>query len=119
MVIAEPGTSNLFRQHILPIAYRHTGLLHALLGLVLCHMQASDPHIQQTDQAEALEHRVSAIRSLSSLLARGTDTSLDGMAEDVQLATILILVLHDVSLDFLADLVHSPNIIPQAIDKCL
>ena len=86
---------NPFRELLLPLAYDHAGLLHALLGLTASHMQVSHPS-SSTLKTEAIEHRLEAIRHLNNMLSYQEMLSAGDASDDVALATILILVLHDV-----------------------
>lgn len=86
------SSRNPFRDFILPLAYENRGLLHALLGLTSCHMLAGRPSSRH--ETEAIEHRLEAIRWLSTMLSFQES---GGTNDDVPIATILMLVLHDVS----------------------
>ena len=110
MVAKSDDSSNPFRKYVLPMAYEHIGLLHAVLGLATCHMDAFAGD-KPLHHAEALEHRLHAIQSLSSLIMDDRNGSLQEAEENFLLATILILVLHDVSEN--ARKVH--NYVPRAL----
>ncbi|KIW48783.1 uncharacterized protein PV06_01348 [Exophiala oligosperma] len=89
-------TTNPFRDHIIPLANQHSGLLHAVLGLSACHMINSG--IDNTPKAHtaALEHRLSAIQELGALLLKEECFGLEDTEEVLSLAIVLILVLHDI-----------------------
>lgn len=89
------GFPNPYRELILPLAYTNIGLLHAVLGLTARHMQAA--HISDNSETEALEHRLEALRYLSLMLWQEEVTAPGRSDEDLPLATILILLLYDVS----------------------
>lgn len=87
---------NPFRDHILPLAYEHTSLLHAILGLSACHIPQetiSSPH------TAALEHKLSAIQALASLLLKEECLGLSPIEEDLTLTIVLLLLLQDVSVN--------------------
>lgn len=90
-----PNTGpNPFRDHILPLAYEHTSLLHAVLGLSACHISQEtipNPH------TAALEHKLSAIQALASLLLKEECLGLSPIEEDLTLSIVLLLLLQDVS----------------------
>jgi hypothetical protein len=78
--------------------------LHAILGLACCHLDAVNG--TRHSEAEALEHRLEAIRYLSVLLEMEKDGMLQAEDQDVVLATINVLVLHDVCWNFSSLLSH-------------
>ncbi|KIW20850.1 hypothetical protein PV08_01428 [Exophiala spinifera] len=85
-----------FRDHILPLANRHSGLLHAVLGLSACHMINSG--IDNTSKAHtaALELRLSAIQELGVLLLKERVFRTGRYGGGTCVAIVLILVLHDI-----------------------
>ena len=89
-------TTNPFRDHILPLASQHSGLLHAVLGLSACHMINSGVDNTPKAHTAALEHRLSAIQDLGALLLKDECFGLDDTEEVLSLAIVLILVLHDI-----------------------
>ncbi|OLN88087.1 hypothetical protein CCHL11_00006 [Colletotrichum chlorophyti] len=90
------GTGNPFRVYVLPLASQNTGVLHAVLGLAACHLNLSPSGSNHVDMAVALQHRVSALNFLSSLLIKEEVHRLDATEEEAVLAIILLLVLHDI-----------------------
>ena len=94
--ILTTGTTNPFRSYILPLAYQHVGLLHALLGLSACHLGTSDNGASQKILTAALEHKLLAIQSLGALLLKEECFGLNDIEEELTLAVVLLLVLHDV-----------------------
>ncbi|PLB46242.1 hypothetical protein P170DRAFT_263112 [Aspergillus steynii IBT 23096] len=97
MVIDADGVDNPFRSYILPLAYRDLGILHAVLALSSCHIVTSESNTQaKVNAAIMIEHQLSALQSLSSLLLKEELYSLADEEEDILLATVLLLVLHDV-----------------------
>lgn len=92
-----PSTFNPFRAYILPLAYQHPGLLHAILGLAACHLRSSELDVSQQTHTAAIHHKLLAIQSLGSLLLKEECFGLNDIEEDLALATVLILVLDDVS----------------------
>ena len=84
---------NPFRDHILPLAYQHPSLLHAILGLSACHIP---PDKIVNHQATALEHKLAAIQALSSLLLKEECLGLSTVEEDLTLSIVLLLLLQDV-----------------------
>ncbi|KXH29397.1 hypothetical protein CSIM01_12785, partial [Colletotrichum simmondsii] len=97
LTIVVEGVDNPFRVHVLPLAYNHTGVLHAVLGLTACHLHLSPSGANQVDMATALQHRVAALNGLSSLLIKEEIYGLTEAEEEAALAIIFLLVLHDVS----------------------
>lgn len=100
IAIAVPGMMNPFRQHILPLAQQHGGVMHALLGLSAGHVCTSHRITGRPIEAVSLEHRVAALETLGSMLLQESSRGLDGFEEDCVLAIVLLLVLHDVSVVF-------------------
>ncbi|KAF5569378.1 hypothetical protein FPHYL_2193 [Fusarium phyllophilum] len=95
-VIHVPGLDNPFREYVLPLAYQHQGILHALLGLSACHMYNTGHANSQRLVTVSLGYRLSAIRSLASLLHKEDISRLTPTEEEHVLAMVLLLVLHDV-----------------------
>ncbi|KAH7242940.1 hypothetical protein FSOLCH5_006576 [Fusarium solani] len=90
------GTDNPFRIHVLPLAYQHQGVLHALLGLTTCHMHISGKNSSHHFVAISLQYRVSALHSLGALLLQEEVSALSVAEEEYVLCMALLLVLHDV-----------------------
>ncbi|KIX04738.1 uncharacterized protein Z518_05608 [Rhinocladiella mackenziei CBS 650.93] len=84
------------RIYILPLSYQHVGLLHATLSLAACHMGTSEIDNNQTMLTTAIEHEVQAIQSLGALLLKEEYFGLNDAEEELTLAMVLILVLHDI-----------------------
>ncbi|KAL7765695.1 hypothetical protein ACKLNR_003611 [Fusarium oxysporum f. sp. zingiberi] len=95
-IIHVPGLDNPFRDYVLPLAYQHQGILHALLGLSACHMHNTGNANSQRLVTVSLGYRLSAIRSLASLLHKEDTSRLTPTEEEYVLAMVLLLVLHDV-----------------------
>ncbi|KFA81941.1 hypothetical protein S40288_06882 [Stachybotrys chartarum IBT 40288] len=87
---------NPFREHLLPLAYQHDSVMHALLGLTACHMYNSGKDSSQRCLATSLQHRVAALQSLGSLLTKEQTSGLMTTEEEAILATVLLLVTHDI-----------------------
>ncbi|KAF2120326.1 fungal-specific transcription factor domain-containing protein [Lophiotrema nucula] len=87
---------NPFSEYILPLAYRDTGLLNAVLGLTACHIATRDARPNGSMGIAAVQHRLAAIRSLSSLLLKEECFGLSDTEEEIALAIVLTLVLHDI-----------------------
>ncbi|RDW87738.1 hypothetical protein BP5796_03432 [Coleophoma crateriformis] len=87
---------NPFREYFLPLAYEHVGVLHAVLGVSATHRDISRGTKGKLE-AEALEHRLQAILSLSKLLEGERERQLKPSEQDALLAIINILVLHDLT----------------------
>ncbi|KAK7711892.1 hypothetical protein SLS64_005163 [Diaporthe eres] len=96
LTIVVDGTENLFRRYLLPLACQHTGVLHAVLGLVACHLRSSRRDMRKATETDALSHRVAALRILGSLLAQEEVQGLKAAEEEAVLAMILLLIFHDV-----------------------
>lgn len=96
LTIVIDGTENLFRRYLLPLVYQHVGVLHAVLGLVACHLRSSKRDMRKATEADALCHRVAALRILGSLLAQEEVQGLKAAEEEAVLAMILLLIFHDV-----------------------
>ncbi|KAH7178291.1 fungal-specific transcription factor domain-containing protein [Fusarium sp. MPI-SDFR-AT-0072] len=94
-IIHVPGLDNPFREYVLPLAYQHQGILHALLGLSACHMHNTGHANSQRLFTVSLGYRLSAIRSLASLLHKEETSRLTPTEEEYVLAMVLLLVLHD------------------------
>jgi hypothetical protein len=95
-IIHVPGLENPFREYVLPLAYQHQGILHALLGLSACHMHNTGHANNQRLVTVSLGYRLSAIRSLASLLHKEDISRLTPTDEEHVLAMVLLLILHDV-----------------------
>ncbi|SPJ70391.1 uncharacterized protein FTOL_00119 [Fusarium torulosum] len=95
-IIHVQGLDNPFRQYILPLAYQNQGILHALLGLSACHMHNTGNDHSSGLITVSLGYRLSAIRSLATLLAKEETSLLTHIEEEYVLAMVLLLVLHDV-----------------------
>ncbi|CAK1362773.1 unnamed protein product [Cercospora beticola] len=93
LAIAPPPLANPFRVHVVPLAYTHVGVLEAVLGLTICHTRKSC--LPGADLTRMLEHRLSAIQTLSSLFAKNDVGGLSPTEENEMLVTALLLVLHD------------------------
>ncbi|KAF2726971.1 hypothetical protein EJ04DRAFT_539190 [Polyplosphaeria fusca] len=87
---------NPFKSYILPLAHTDSGLLNGVLGLTACHLAIRDRQPNSCMATNALQHRLVAIRSMSSLLIKEQRTGLSSAEEDIALATVLTLVLHDI-----------------------
>lgn len=87
---------NPFKDYILPLALQHSGLLEAVLGLSACHMMNRDPKVNAHMFTAAIEHRLSAFSALGSLLLKEEQSGLSDTEEEVALAIVLTLVLHDI-----------------------
>lgn len=96
LTIVVDGTENLFRRYLLPLACQQRGVLHAVLGLVACHLRSSRRDMRKSIEADALSHRVAALRVLGSLLTREEVHGLKADEEEAVLAIILLLIFHDV-----------------------
>jgi hypothetical protein len=92
------GLVDPFQEYILPLAYTHDGVLHALLGLSACHMHFSGRDETQKCSNTALRHRLAAIRSLGALIPKEATSELSSTDEASVLAIVLLLVFHDVSI---------------------
>jgi hypothetical protein len=97
LTIAYGGACNPFKEYILPLAYRHDGVLHAVLGLSACHLHFSGKDESQRCITTALQHRVAALHSLGELLLQEETSGLANVEEESILAMALLLVFHDVS----------------------
>jgi Fungal specific transcription factor domain len=97
LAIAVDGMENPFRQHITPLAHRHGGVMHALLGLSACHVCTSQRITGRPMMELTLQHRVAALHDLSCVMRRESVRGLDECEEEAVLAIVLLLVLHDVS----------------------
>lgn len=90
------GTDNPFKKHVLPLIYRHQGVLHALLGLSACHMHISGKNESQHYATISLKYRLSALHSLGTFLQQEEVSALTTSEEEYVLGIVLLLVLHDV-----------------------
>ncbi|KAJ2986249.1 hypothetical protein NUW58_g5118 [Xylaria curta] len=90
------GTVNQFREYVLPLAYQHRGILHALLGLSACHFRLSGKSKNQQFVALSLRYRSSALHYLGSLVSNEEISGLTTSEEEYALVMIFLLVLHDV-----------------------
>lgn len=88
---------NPYRQYILPLAYEHVAPLYAILGLSACH-QGIQRNDKEMHDNEAVHYQLKAIRALAALLNKDRNSMLSEVEQDALLATIQILILHDVSL---------------------
>jgi hypothetical protein len=91
----QDGIENPYRKYILPLAYEHLAPLYAILGLAACHQGVQEGDSEMRDN-EAVHYQSLAIRSLLQLLEKETSTNLSLPEYDALLATIQILVLHDI-----------------------
>ncbi|KAK7419469.1 hypothetical protein QQZ08_010839 [Neonectria magnoliae] len=96
LTIHTEGTENSFREHVLPLAYQHQGVLHALLGLSACHTHLSGKDESQHFVTTALRYRLSALHSLGALLLKEEIAGLSSSEEEFVLAMVLLLVFHDI-----------------------
>ena len=87
---------NPYRQYILPLAYEHVAPLYAILGLSACH-QGIQQKNKEMHENEAVRYQLNAIRALAALLMNDGKSVLSEGEQDALLATIQILILHDVS----------------------
>lgn len=93
---ALPGSSdNPLKTYMLPLAYEHSSLLHGILGFTACHIPSA---IMSSGPTVAIEHKLLAIQSLSSLLIKEDCLGLTKVEEDVALSIVLLLLLQDVGL---------------------
>ncbi|RBR19246.1 uncharacterized protein FIESC28_05711 [Fusarium coffeatum] len=90
------GLSNPFREYVLPLAYQHQGVLHALLGLSLSHMNNSGLYNDQGLESLSMGYRLSATRSVASLAQKEKMSGLTHVDEEYLMAMVLLLVLNDV-----------------------
>ncbi|GAD96955.1 hypothetical protein PVAR5_5623 [Paecilomyces variotii No. 5] len=86
---------NPYRKYILPLAHERIGLLCAVLGLSACHLGflQNDALLTQT---VAVEYQLRAIQALGEAIEKGNKATLDENEIDTILATIQILILHDI-----------------------
>ncbi|KAK2007827.1 C6 zinc finger protein [Colletotrichum eremochloae] len=96
LAIVVDEMENPFRKHVLPLAYQHSGVFHAVLGLSACHLHLSPSGAARVDMATALQHRIEALAILSSLLTKEESQGLTTTEDEVVLAIVLLLVLHDI-----------------------
>ncbi|RDW88299.1 hypothetical protein BP6252_00331 [Coleophoma cylindrospora] len=96
ITVSRSGERNPFREDVLPLAYHHVGLLHAILGLAACHMNTSGQQHILPSQTEALKHHLEANRFLKLLLAEEAKDLLQQSDVDVILAILVILSFQDV-----------------------
>ncbi|CAG9984441.1 unnamed protein product, partial [Clonostachys byssicola] len=94
LAIVVDGVENPFRSHVLPLAYHHEVVLHALLGLTACHISLCDGGSPMT--TASLKHRASALHGLVALLAKEEAHQLSRSDEEATFATVLLLVFHDI-----------------------
>ncbi|VUC29723.1 unnamed protein product [Clonostachys rosea] len=94
LAIVVDGVENPFRSHVLPLAYHHEVVLHALLGLTACHMSLSDDGSSMT--TASFKHRAAALHGLVALLAKEETHQLSRSDEEATFATVLLLVFHDI-----------------------
>ncbi|CAI6025710.1 unnamed protein product [Clonostachys chloroleuca] len=94
LAIVVDGVENPFRSHVLPLAYHHEVVLHALLGLTACHISHLDDGSPMT--TASLKHRASALHGLVALLAKEEAHQLSRSDEEATFATVLLLVFHDI-----------------------
>ncbi|KAL2809429.1 fungal-specific transcription factor domain-containing protein [Aspergillus granulosus] len=96
--IAEIGDEedNPYRAYILPLAKKQIGLLYAVLGLSAVHLGKLTQN-KTFIETTSVEYRMKAIRALSEKIRKGQNTSLSEEEEDGVLATIQILLLHDIA----------------------
>lgn len=98
-ILPIPATNvpNPFEAYILPLAYKDSGLLSAILGLSACHLALQERQRSSPLATLALEYRLTALQSLGALLLKEEVYGLNDQEEEITLATVLTLVLHDVS----------------------
>lgn len=93
--MGEDGIENPYRKYILPLAYEHLAPLYAILGFAACHQGIAENDLEMRD-TEAIHYQSLAIRNLMKLLERDAKESLELAEYEALLATIQILVLHDI-----------------------
>ncbi|KAE8140227.1 fungal-specific transcription factor domain-containing protein [Aspergillus pseudotamarii] len=97
LIIDTDDLRNPFRGYILPLAYRDIGILNAVLGLTMCHIISSGKRaIENVSVARMIEHQLSALQSLSSLLMKEEMYGLTDDEQDILLAVVILLVLYDI-----------------------
>ncbi|KAK6837549.1 hypothetical protein RU639_001635 [Aspergillus parasiticus] len=97
LIIDTDYLHNPFRGYILPLAYRDIGILHAVLGLTMCHITSSGKReTENASVARMIEHQLSALQSLSSLLIKEEIYGLTDDEQDGLLAVVILLVLYDI-----------------------
>jgi hypothetical protein len=89
-----PGIeANPLRLYLLPLAYEHSGLLHALLAFSASHISPPEfPH----QGTVAIEHKVLSIQALGSLLIKEQCLGLTKTEEDITLSIVVLLLLQDI-----------------------
>ncbi|KAL5416218.1 hypothetical protein PMIN06_002146 [Paraphaeosphaeria minitans] len=93
--VTSESTPDPFKTYILPLALQDVGLLKAVLGLTACHLATQQPTPNRRLNTAALEYRVAALQSLSALLLKEECLGLSEAEEEIALAIVLMLVLHD------------------------
>ena len=78
---------------MIPLAYEHSSLLHAMLGFAASHISASELPQQATI---AIEHKLLSIQALGSLLIKEQCLGLTSVEEDITLSIVLLLLLQDI-----------------------
>ncbi|KAI9370705.1 fungal-specific transcription factor domain-containing protein [Aspergillus egyptiacus] len=96
--VAEIGDAkdNPYRAYIIPLAKKQIGLLYSVLGLSAVHLgrMTEDTTLYETT---AVEYRVKAIQALGEQIRQSQNTSLSEEEQDAVLATIQLLLLHDIA----------------------
>ncbi|KAI9146854.1 hypothetical protein HJFPF1_13422 [Paramyrothecium foliicola] len=92
LTIQIDGIVNPFTDYVLPLAYQQRGILDALIGLSACHMFISGNNDSQHLMTVSLQSRVSALRSVGSLLLKEEVLGLTATEEECLLCTVLLLV---------------------------
>ncbi|KNG89891.1 hypothetical protein ANOM_001705 [Aspergillus nomiae NRRL 13137] len=97
LIIETDDLHNPFRGYILPLAYHDIGILHAVLGVTMCHITSSGKReTEKISVASMIEHQLSALQSLSSLLMKEEIYGLTDDEQDMLLAVVILLVLYDI-----------------------
>lgn len=89
------GPHNPYRRYILPLAHKHAAPLYAILGLSACHegIQKGNDGIRHD---EAVHYQSQALLELSRLVEIESGADKSSSNPDALLATIQILILHDI-----------------------
>lgn len=87
---------NPYHTYVLPLAYEHIGLLHAVLSLSACHLGHLNMN-KHLYESVAVNCRIQALTALGATIQRGYFKRFDDDERDSVFATIQILLLYDVS----------------------
>lgn len=82
--------------YLLPLGYCNLGLLNAILGVTAHHRGLAKAAPDPACITAAFQYRLNAIQALASLLSKDESYGLSDVEQEIALAIVFTLILHDV-----------------------